>query len=160
MFDFADAIWGQIFLHMLFFEFEREPSARRTRLPIEVVALMNQDQSLRIKVFESRVSFMQAAGTLSRRIAAPMMVVVGLSLTVVWIAFLGWTAFPGLLAHSWYRHDFALIYPQQTKLELKFRAALILRAYLFDEQQARAAHKIMALTHRKERARRDRDDGC
>jgi len=73
-----------------FFEFEREPSAGLARLPIEVVALMNQNQSLRIKTFESRVAFMHAAGTLSRQIAARMMVAIGLSLTIVWIAFLGY----------------------------------------------------------------------
>ena len=51
---------------------------------------MNQDQSLRIKTIDSRVSIMQAVGTLSRRIAARMMVAIGLSLTIVWIAFLGY----------------------------------------------------------------------
>ncbi len=78
------------FRHILFFEFEREPSVGLARLPLKVIALMDQDQSLRIKTFDSPVSFMHAAGTLSRRIVAPMMVAAGLSLTIVWIAFLGY----------------------------------------------------------------------
>jgi hypothetical protein len=51
---------------------------------------MDQNQSLRLRTFESRGALTQAAGALSRRIVAPMMVAFGLSLTIVWVVFLGY----------------------------------------------------------------------